>query len=226
MNAFKNRKAVNFYRSYYDVFKMLPHKERLEFIEALLDKQFTGEEPTLDGLALFAYTSQKYVIDQQVNGFLAKIADKTKHPSEGGWQGGTEGGRQGPWQQEKEKEQVKEQDKEKVKVKEKPTRLKPIQVDTFKLWSDLLKAEKTSSPLAGFLHWLDALEPGALHHLYPINDTQLQDLSTRYGREVVERKARALLSAPQRSGYKNLYGVLSNWCEPKKTEPTVKRKAL
>jgi uncharacterized protein YdaU (DUF1376 family) len=164
-------------------------------------------------------TKRKAFVDSRINNKAGKNQySKTKNSN-----GHLSGHMTSHMENENENEN-KDQNKSEAVIKK--VRKQPIQVDTFKLWSDLLKAEKTSSPLAGFLHWLDALEPGALHHLYPINDTQLHDLSTRYGREAVERNARALVNYKKRSEYKNLYSVLSNWCEPKKTEPTVKRKAL
>ena len=53
------RKGFNFYRSYYDVFNKLPEKDKLEFIKALLDKQFLDVEPSkLTGMVDFAWISQ------------------------------------------------------------------------------------------------------------------------------------------------------------------------
>ena len=69
------RKGFNFFRSYYDVFNELSDKDKLQFIEALLDRQFLGIKPTkLTGLAKFAYISQTNSIDSQVKGY----EDKTK----------------------------------------------------------------------------------------------------------------------------------------------------
>jgi hypothetical protein len=69
----KKRKGFNFYRSYYDVFCMLSEKDRLNFITAILDKQFQGIDTELEGMALLAYTGQKHSIDSQVEGFLNKM---------------------------------------------------------------------------------------------------------------------------------------------------------
>ena len=78
------RKGFNFFRSYYDVYNELNDKDKLAFIEALLDKQFLGIEPKeLKGMAKFAWISQVNSIDSQVKGFQ----DKTGiilHPTEGG----------------------------------------------------------------------------------------------------------------------------------------------
>lgn len=91
------RKAFNFYRSYYDVAKQLTAKDREKFLMALLEKQFEGKEPDLDGMAKFAYLSQQHSIDSQVAGYEAKTNTTL---------GGTEGGTEGGSVQEKEKGQV------------------------------------------------------------------------------------------------------------------------
>ena len=98
------RKAVKFYRSYWEVAMELNDKDRLAFYDALLVRQFTGSEPELTGMAKFAYISQKHSIDAQVKGF----EDKTKTPLQGPTQGGTQGGIKGPLVQVKEKVKVKE----------------------------------------------------------------------------------------------------------------------
>ena len=81
------RKAFNFYRSYYDVAKQLTTKDREKFLMALLEKQFDGKEPNLDGMAKFAYLSQQHSIDSQVAGYEAKTKTIL-----GGAEGGAEGG--------------------------------------------------------------------------------------------------------------------------------------
>jgi len=101
------RKGFNFFRSYYDVYNELEtDKDKVAFIDALLDRQFLGIKPTkLTGMAKFAYISQTNSIDSQVKGY----EDKTKtilYPTQGGSVGGTDT----PCQQVevKEKVQVKE----------------------------------------------------------------------------------------------------------------------
>ena len=101
------RKAFNFYKSYYDVYNLLSDKEKVKFIDALLKRQFTGEESTLSGQANFAYTSQKEVIDKQIKGWEDKTGNKLSTP--------TEGGAATPRQQEKGQGQGQEQEKEKEK---------------------------------------------------------------------------------------------------------------
>jgi hypothetical protein len=100
------RKGFNFFRSYYDVYNELEtDKDKVAFIEALLDRQFLGIKPTtLTGMAKFAYISQTNSIDSQVKGY----EDKTKtilHPT----QGGTVGGSDTPTLQVEVKEKEKEE---------------------------------------------------------------------------------------------------------------------
>ena len=68
------RKGFNFFRSYYDVYNELESdKDKVAFIEALLDRQFLGIKPIdLKGMAKFAYISQTNSIDSQVKGYEDK----------------------------------------------------------------------------------------------------------------------------------------------------------
>ena len=67
------RKGFNFFRSYYDVYNELDDKAKVQFIDALLDRQFLGVKPTeLKGMANFAYISQTNSIDSQVKGYEDK----------------------------------------------------------------------------------------------------------------------------------------------------------
>lgn len=112
------RKAFNFYKSYYDVAKELPEKDRLAFIWALLEKQFFNKEPDLKGMAKFAYISQEHNILSQVKGYV----DKCKYlkinpfdtPTEPPCLPPTEPPTEPPSGQEKEKEKEEEQEKEEV----------------------------------------------------------------------------------------------------------------
>ena len=83
------RKGFNFFRSYFDVYNELEtDKDKVQFIEALLNKQFLGIEPEgLKGMSKFAYVSQFHSIDTQVKGWEAKTGLKLT-PTEGGKQGG------------------------------------------------------------------------------------------------------------------------------------------
>lgn len=105
-----SRKAFNFYLSYFDVYQELSDKDKLIFIDALLNRQFYGVDPTdLKGMVKFAYLSQKHSIDKQIEGFENKTKTKLTHPKQGGSVGGSVGGRQGGSVQEKEKGKEKEQ---------------------------------------------------------------------------------------------------------------------
>ena len=69
----ENRKAFNFYRSYYEVVKKLSVEDGHSFLMAILNKQFEDVEPKLDGIVDILYTSQKHSIDSQVEGYKSKI---------------------------------------------------------------------------------------------------------------------------------------------------------
>ena len=123
------RKGFNFFRSYYDVYNELEtDKDKVAFIEALLDRQFLGIKPTnLKGMAKFAYISQTNSIDSQVKGYEDKTgevldSDPTLPPT----LPPTDGGQLPPTVQVEEKEKGKVQD-----VKEK---LSKKDVDKFILW--------------------------------------------------------------------------------------------
>ena len=95
------RKGFNFYRSYWEVLEDLPNPmDRLSYLEALLDRQFTGKEPSLEGLSKIVYNGQKYSIDKSVEGYEFKTGTKLTQPHQGSIKGGnegpTEGGNEGP----------------------------------------------------------------------------------------------------------------------------------
>jgi uncharacterized phage protein (TIGR02220 family) len=100
------RKAFNFFRSYWEVANELNDKDRLAFYDAIMKRQFTGVESELEGITRFAYLSQKFSIDSQVQGYIDKTKDPLMTPTEGGIKGGV----QGPSVQEKGKEKGKEKE--------------------------------------------------------------------------------------------------------------------
>ena len=107
------RKSFSFFRSYYDVFNMIEKREdKLKFLEALLDKQFLGENPVdLKGQVKFAWISQVNSIDSQVKGWEDKTGLKlplSTPPSVGVYTTPSVGGKNTPSLQEKEKEKEKE----------------------------------------------------------------------------------------------------------------------
>lgn len=99
-----NRKLFKFYLSYYEVAKELPEKERLQYIWAILERQFEGIEPDLKGLAKLAYISQKHSIDAQVKGWEDKTGIELFNPM----QGGVVAPKKAPLTEEKEKEKEEE----------------------------------------------------------------------------------------------------------------------
>jgi len=113
------RKGFNFFRSYYDVYNELSDKDKVAFMDALLDRQFLGKKPeNLKGMAKFAYISQTNSIDSQVKGYEDKTGQKLT-PTEGATEPPTDGGSEPPIQQEEVQVEGEEQVKEKVKVEDK-----------------------------------------------------------------------------------------------------------
>ena len=91
------RKGFNFFRSYFDVYNELSDKDKVQFMDALLDRQFLGVKPEeLTGMAKFAYISQTNSIDSQVKGYEDKTGTKLSidgglpTPTLGGCYGGTD----------------------------------------------------------------------------------------------------------------------------------------
>lgn len=123
------RKGFNFFRSYYDVYNELEtDKDKVAFIDALLDRQFLGIKPTnLKGMAKFAYISQTNSIDSQVKGYEDKTgevldSDPTLPPTVPP----TDGGQLPPT--------VQVEEKEKGKVQYVKEKLSKKDVDKFILW--------------------------------------------------------------------------------------------
>lgn len=108
------RKQFKFYRSYFDVYNALPENKRLEFIDALLNKQFLGIDPeNLSSMVNLAWTGLYHSIDTQVKGYEAKTGDILRPETEDDTppeipptQGGTQGGTQGAAEQRKKNEQA------------------------------------------------------------------------------------------------------------------------
>jgi hypothetical protein len=130
----KTRQAFNFYKSYFDILPMMNKEEQLDYLIALLEKQFYGIEPNLKGQALFAYTSQKHSIDKQVEGWESKTKTPLQPPTKDPYLPPTEPPTQDPteppYQQEqgkgKEQEEVKEEEQVKVKEQKKEIDIKKI----------------------------------------------------------------------------------------------------
>ena len=95
------RKAFTFYESYYQVIRELDDdKDKLDFVLALLQKQFEGIEPTnLTKMSSFAYKSQQHSINKQVDGYETKtghILTPYQDPTEGSNEGSREGSYEPP----------------------------------------------------------------------------------------------------------------------------------
>ena len=135
------RKAINFFRSYFEVAKELNDKDRLAFYDALLNKQFENIEPNLKGMANFAYISQKHSIDAQVKGYFDKTKDEQFNPTQPPKVAPTEP----PYLQEKGQEKEKEQEKVEVQVVGKKIQLREFvyisQSNLDKLYSEYLEHE-------------------------------------------------------------------------------------
>lgn len=99
------KKAFKFYRSYYEVAKELPEGEREKYLMAVLEKQFEDKEPELEGMARFAYISQKHSIERQCKGYEdSQLSDTPTRgpqatPQGGPLKGGRQGPQEGPWEE-------------------------------------------------------------------------------------------------------------------------------
>ena len=110
------RKTFKFYRSYFDMFNELENdKDKIEFIKAILDKQFLGVDPKLKGIVKFAYISQLHSIEKQVKGWQ----DATGQELTGAYAHPPKGSIEGPYAHPTQEVEVKEEEKEKVKEEEK-----------------------------------------------------------------------------------------------------------
>jgi hypothetical protein len=66
---FEKRKAVNFFRSYWEIAQELSDADRVKFYDAVLKMLFTGQETELKGMSKFAFISQKHSLSKQIQGF-------------------------------------------------------------------------------------------------------------------------------------------------------------
>ena len=123
----KNRKAFNFYKSYYQVALELSDKDKVDYLMALLDMQFTGTTSrNLTGMAKLAYVSQKHSIQAQIEGYLAKVGGEVP-PTVGGYEGGINAPKVQVQEEVKEKVQVQVQEEGQVKVKNDATKVATIE---------------------------------------------------------------------------------------------------
>jgi hypothetical protein len=198
------RKAFNFYRSYWEAAEDLSPTERLKYYEAIMKRQFTGEEVELTGLAKIVYKGQKHSIDAQVLGYEAKKGTLLT-PCQGGSQGGTEGGSQAPSVQEKEKEKEKEKGQEKGEGEE----------------------EGASAPPHPLVAWLAKECPDVQKLKEPLTNEEAEKLVARFPNNTFIKKVftdmdnwRPLLQK-RKSAYKTfLTWASKDWQEFKETNPT------
>lgn len=85
MDSLKNRKQFKFYRSYFDIISELENDtDKLNYLLSILEFQFNGIEIPLQGMAKFAFKSQKHSLDRQLKGFIdaTSIDDPIITPSD------------------------------------------------------------------------------------------------------------------------------------------------
>lgn len=104
------RKAFNFLRSYFDVLNEIEKdKDKLDFLLAVINKQFLDEEPELTGIAKFAYISQQHAIDKSVKGWKDAVNEELTEALQDPPQDPLKGCTQDPPQEEKEQGKEKEE---------------------------------------------------------------------------------------------------------------------
>ncbi len=78
MDSLKNRKQFKFYRSYFDIISELENDtDKLNYLISILEFQFNGIEIPLQGMAKFAFKSQKHSLDRQLKGFIDATSPDT-----------------------------------------------------------------------------------------------------------------------------------------------------
>ena len=160
------RKGFNFFRSYYDVYNELNDKDKVKFMDALLDRQFLGIKPEgLNGMAHFAYISQTNSIDSQVKGFEDKMGI-ILHPCQGGTDAPIIGGKVTPSQQVEEKEKKKEKQEVEQGV------IFPFDSEKFKSQWNVWK--KYKSDQFNFKYKSDATEQAALSSLSKLASNEFE----------------------------------------------------
>ena len=111
-NIFNQKKAFNFYRSYYETSLLLQKDDKAEFLEAILHYQFTGEliEPK-SPMALLAFRGQMHSLNKQVTGYKS---GKNTYPNGNP----TKGKHKGEYKDTHKQVQVQVQDEEQEQEKE------------------------------------------------------------------------------------------------------------
>lgn len=168
---FKERKAFNFYRSYYETSLLLDGKDKAEFLECIINYQFTGIliEPKRKN-SLLAFRGQIHSINKQIIGFdKGKDTYPNGYPTKGKYKGKGKGSHKEVQEEEQEEEQVQdevEEKEEKEEIKYTPSAFsfyhELLKLGAEKqLVSDWLKVRKnkkltnTETALKGFLKQVD-----------------------------------------------------------------------
>ncbi len=117
-NKTEQRKGFSFLRSYYDVLDDIPSDtEKLEYLMAILNRQFKGIEPTFVGVWSKAlYKSQRHAIEKSADGWESKTGQQLYQPTQDPSVGPSVGPCQDPYQQEEEQGQEQVEVKEEVQV--------------------------------------------------------------------------------------------------------------
>ena len=111
------RDAFSFFRAYYNTALELNNNDRLSFYDAIIHYQFTGDKSKLKALkelSKFAFISQEFTLDKQVNGYIDNCKKTNKipfndTPAEGVFITPAEGGIKTPSSQEEEEGEVEGQ---------------------------------------------------------------------------------------------------------------------
>ena len=127
---FKERKAFNFYRSYYETSLLLDGKDKAEFLECIINYQFTGIliEPKRKN-SLLAFRGQIHSINKQIIGF-----DKGKDTYPNGYptEGKGKGKGKGSHKEVQEEEQVQDEVEEKEEIIDVPAKAEKIDFEKLK----------------------------------------------------------------------------------------------
>ena len=163
------RQAFNFLRSYFDVFNKIPSdKDKLAFIECILNKQFLNLDPeTLEFVVELSYESQRHAIEKSVKGWIRVNktdlqGNPTSNPtSDPASEGGSEGG----------SNPIEEEEEEEVKE----------------------KVEYTITDEKKFLNWFNRKrteylkQPSHINKLSPKDRLNLKEIKRHYNQEEVEK---------------------------------------
>lgn len=187
------RRAFNFFNSYWCIANELSDKDRLQFYDALMLYQFTGDKSKIEaltGMAKFAYVSQAHSIESQISGYLdvckrhnnKPFEDPTLPPTVGA----TIGANLPPNLQEKEKGKVKEKEETIIPVDDSTLHALQIYVrDNYPNVSSL-KTQLTKE--------------------------QCERLLGAYTKDAIKTKLDAMENKPNlKKNYLAVYNTLNNW---------------